>query len=201
MESYKDLCKCVNIPRKVKELDYWSINNHGNEIMAYYEPNCLDNQGEATFILDGHSYESRNIYHLRKSLRKVQSVGPAQNSTYFYKSCLKMGTVTLPTVDLRDATEVTEKLMQGRSMGRYTSKRDIEVLIQTHAEEIQEIKDTNRKLQQKLENFKINIDSILEQHKKEFQQFTDKIKEDLQEAYTNEHPPQVKVPFITYFGY
>lgn len=98
LKSYKDVCQCMNIPKAVHNLRYWSINNHGNELMAYYENDCKEAFVESTYILDGHSYETRNIYYLKKSHRQILSFGPAKNSTYFRTSCLKLGRSTFPSV-------------------------------------------------------------------------------------------------------
>lgn len=89
LQSYKGVCKCINIPISIYYLRYWSINNHGNELMAYYENNCKETVAEPTFIMDGHSYDSRNMYYLRKSHNKVRSIGPAKNSSYYKTSCLQ----------------------------------------------------------------------------------------------------------------
>lgn len=39
IKSYQDICLCVSIPYDVQQMARWSINNHGNELLAYYETN------------------------------------------------------------------------------------------------------------------------------------------------------------------
>lgn len=168
-------------------MKYWSINNHGNELMAYYENDCKESFVEATYILDGHSYDSRNIYHLKKSNRKIESFGPAKNSTYFKNSCLKMGSNVLPTVELSEEKEESESRMKDRSIGSPTPTSQIAVLLQQQTEEINDLNDKTRNLQQKLDHFKMNLDLIVKKHKQDLQEFAKKVKEDLQDKYGIEY--------------
>ncbi len=37
LESYKNVCSCVNVPEYVQNMDKWSIDNHHKDFLAYYE--------------------------------------------------------------------------------------------------------------------------------------------------------------------
>ncbi len=42
LSSYKNICSCQNIPANVQSTDKWSINNHANDLLVYYEPGCTE---------------------------------------------------------------------------------------------------------------------------------------------------------------
>lgn len=69
----------------------WSINNHGNGLFAYFEPNCTEQKSKALYINAGHWKNSRDMHsHTRTyggTTLKIQSLGPASNCTYFQQSC------------------------------------------------------------------------------------------------------------------
>lgn len=69
------------------------MNNHGNELSGYFEPDCSDRKWKPKFFPAGHSQDSRKVYmhHMtdgRTSQRfGIQSFGPA----YFQAGCNSAG--------------------------------------------------------------------------------------------------------------
>ncbi len=41
LERITDVCACVNVPSDVNQMDRWSMNSHGKDLLAYFEPNCM----------------------------------------------------------------------------------------------------------------------------------------------------------------
>lgn len=88
LNEYKQLCTCINVPESVQQLDQWSINNHGNKLAAYFEPDCGESQWKKKIIPAGHSNSSRMMHaHQRKdniagAVSKVQSLGPLPHTIY-----------------------------------------------------------------------------------------------------------------------
>lgn len=91
LESYKDVCNCQNLPQYVEDMSKWSIDNHGNELLAYFEPNCEEKKSKALAINAGHWINSRDMHthtqYNRGATLRIQSFGPDPNSTYFKTSC------------------------------------------------------------------------------------------------------------------
>lgn len=93
LEKYKNICSCVNVPGYVKHMDTWSINNHHNELLAYYEPDCSASKWNPDLIHAGRNGFS-NFMHsfyqtddVTKEIYKYQSFGPNPESIYFQTSC------------------------------------------------------------------------------------------------------------------
>lgn len=95
LQKYTSVCSCENVPYDVSKLDKWSINSYNNEILVYFEPNCLQKKWKALFIDGGENQNAREIGYLRildnitKLKYKVQSFGPNPNSEIFKTSCIK----------------------------------------------------------------------------------------------------------------
>lgn len=95
LESYKNVCTCINISTYVKNLPKWSINNNGNDFLAYYKPDCEDGKWKPELVPAGNwqGYGSTNIFQYEKFdittnvSFKIQSIGPNLNSAYFRTSC------------------------------------------------------------------------------------------------------------------
>lgn len=93
LESYKDICSCVNIPDYVQKMARWSINNHGNELLAFYDKDCSEKKWKARVIPAGMWDDSASIYTYKiadwatSTQHKIQSLGPNPNSTYYQISC------------------------------------------------------------------------------------------------------------------
>ncbi len=91
LESYHDVCSCVNVPKYVHFMGNWSIDNHHNRLFAYFEPNCATNFSSALFIEAGHWPKSRDMHtHTRKygeNILKIHSFGPDPSSEYYSLSC------------------------------------------------------------------------------------------------------------------
>lgn len=74
-------------------MDKWSINNHHNAIIAYFEPECSEKSWKSKYFAPGHSYGSKHIYYrntdfVNKKLYGIKSLGPDPSSTYFHASCI-----------------------------------------------------------------------------------------------------------------
>lgn len=70
-------------------MEKWSINNHGNDLWAYYDSECLS-ESNARFIRAGSSLDSdmhRHRFQNGKNDNNIKSIGPILNSTYFEASC------------------------------------------------------------------------------------------------------------------
>lgn len=70
----------------------WSINNHGNSLLGYFEPNCMTKYSRPLYIEAGHGSSSREMNTDKRTnyngtIMKVQSFGPDPNSTFFLPSC------------------------------------------------------------------------------------------------------------------
>lgn len=91
LQSYTDVCTCKNIPKYVEDMSKWSIDNHGNELLAYFEPNCEEKKSEALQINAGHWINSRDMHthikYSRGTTLQILSFGPNPNTTYFKTSC------------------------------------------------------------------------------------------------------------------
>lgn len=87
------MCTCVNIPYQAQQMAEWSINNHGNELFAYYEPNCSKKRFEPTFIPAGYNKQSYKMHMhekidpLTETRYKIQSIGPDPKLEYFKRNC------------------------------------------------------------------------------------------------------------------
>ncbi len=95
LESYRDVCSCHNIPKYVLDLGTWSFDNHGNDMVAYFEQDCVKEKFDPVYIPAGHSTLSREIYRNvendenTNTSYKIQSFGPKEDSVYFMQSCQK----------------------------------------------------------------------------------------------------------------
>ncbi len=91
LDSYYDVCECVNFPKYVHIMGNWTINNHGNSLLAYFEPNCATEFFKAMYIEAGGWSKSADMHtHTRKygeNMVKVHSFGPDPNSEYYSLSC------------------------------------------------------------------------------------------------------------------
>lgn len=93
LETYRNVCSCVNIPEYVQKMTTWSINNHGNQFIAYFQKDCSEDKWKALFIQAGQWDESASIYKHKitdwatNTQHKIQSFGPDTNSSYYQISC------------------------------------------------------------------------------------------------------------------
>ncbi len=93
LESYRNVCSCVNVPEHVQKMRKWSIDNHHNDLLAYYEPCCSKDKWNPKLIAAGHYADSRNMQDNHKTdpvtniKYRIQSFGPNSNSSYFNISC------------------------------------------------------------------------------------------------------------------
>ncbi len=94
IETYYNVCRCINIPQYVQDMEMWSIDNHHNQILAYFEPDCGEQSSKALYVDAGHCPKSRHIYTHTRTYRgskiKIHPIGPDPKSTYFKQSCSKL---------------------------------------------------------------------------------------------------------------
>ncbi len=71
----------------------WSVNNHHNAILAYFEADCSEDKWDTKYIPAGYSWDSTYASGHNKKDRvtnttdTIQSFGPDPNSPYFQTSC------------------------------------------------------------------------------------------------------------------
>ncbi len=93
LESYRNLCSCQNVPSFVQNMDKWSIDNHANDHLVFYEPGCTEMKWKAEKIRAGFSYMSKNMHKFSKTdcitgdISKIQSFAPVPG---FTTKCGKM---------------------------------------------------------------------------------------------------------------
>lgn len=85
------------MPEYVQQLNKWSIDNKGNEKIAYFTPNCQSSSyspsphwipaGNSSFSLGLGSF--KEVDQGSGSVYKIKSFGPDFESEYFKKSCSK----------------------------------------------------------------------------------------------------------------
>ncbi len=178
LKSFKNVCSCVNIPEFVQILDRWSMDNHHNDLLAYYEPDCSVNKWSPEFIAAGHWRNSTDIYNFMKTdnvtkIRyKIQSFGPLQNSSYYQTSC----TTGQTTTEYRKPA-ITENPQSLQTNTERIINEDADVVGPMHI-----LTTKNIKLQTEIDQTKINqcnfqteIERLLKQLKIDFDQLTEKI--------------------------
>ncbi len=93
LQSYKNLCSCVNVPEHILNTNTWSIDSHNNDLFAYFEPNCSKQRVPPLFIQTGMAstlirpYEKQRIDLSSRTQHIIESLGPDPNSTYYNISC------------------------------------------------------------------------------------------------------------------
>lgn len=129
LESHRNVCSCVNVPKYVQQMGVWSINNHHNDMLAYFKPNCSEKNTGSKFIAAGGAYDSNAVMHHSrvddeaKVYLKIQSFGPDPNSAYFLASCTHdlsktRMLVTSGSADNFETTTESEKHAYGNQIGR-----------------------------------------------------------------------------------
>ncbi len=112
LESHINVCSCVNVPQYVQDMEEWSINNHHNDLYAYYEPDCTEEKMEPIFIAAGNNWDTRNMYnHIELDgesglTYKIKSLGPDPQSAYFQNSCVSSH-ITMESNEVKITTEST----------------------------------------------------------------------------------------------
>lgn len=95
LESYNNLCSCRKVPSYVQQLEKWSVNNHGNAMIAYFSPDCSSSTYSSLWIPAGQSSYSfglglfKDVNQSTEIVTKIQSIGPDPNSEYFKNHCNK----------------------------------------------------------------------------------------------------------------
>ncbi len=113
LERYRDVCTRINLPRYVQNMSKWSINNYGNDFLAYYQPNCFENKWKAEHIPAGFEcYGSACMFFYEKNdsvtntVYKIQSIGPNPNSKYFWTSCVNQVVLWKDLLDIQQKQDL-----------------------------------------------------------------------------------------------
>ncbi len=161
LESYRDVCKCINVPQYVQSMRYWTTNNYGNGFLAFYQPNCFESKWKAETIPAGQwcslgsncMQEYIKTDNVTNTTYKIQSIGPNPNSKYFKTSCSQIS--------------INNELM--------AKDEQLEKQIQTISTEILALKNTNVELESKLEDNYRSLEDSIEKLKDEFDNFVLKL--------------------------
>ncbi len=185
------MCSCINIPQRIHKLPKWSINNHGNGLMAYCEPDCNGTLWKPDIVKAGHYSFSRNM-HLHKKVNedtkmeyKIQSIGPNQNEPYFKKNCAKRLVLYLEGLEnvSNNRTEIVNVL----------SNQTFEVMLQQHKKDFENLANKfvilERKFnilevkwqqsESKLDDCQRKVNVTLEKYKEEIEDLRKHVKKDL----------------------
>ncbi len=188
LESYRNVCTCINVPQYVQDHTRWSINNFGNDFLAYYQPNCSENKWKAELVPAGlwchgsrcmHQYEKTD--KVTKIKHKIQSIGPDPNSTYFKTSCeqVQVNNQTVDTVKVEHLT----KMISSEDLPNYQQKQDqhfssldanndqLEKRTDTILTENQGLKNANIELESNRENLCRRFENLIEKLKNDFDNF------------------------------
>lgn len=170
-ESYSNVCSCINIPNDVQILDKWSVDNHGNSMMAYFEYNCSSVDLAPLWIPAGRSSYSTGLGLFQKikynsgTSEKIKSIGPDPNSIYFQSSCnvqqlgeFEQGKVLDRNLEdhlsrrLYKLENYIEEL-ENESRGNYT----IEHILQLHTSDFQKVSSGVEELKENNVNISAKI--------------------------------------------
>ncbi len=182
-ESYKNVCSCINVPSQyVQSEDGWSINNHHNDVLAYFEPDCMETKWKSKFIPAGYNPDSKEISGYVKTdsetneTYQIQSFGPDPSSPYFQTSCYS----SQVKPHSRKLPESTTEIVNDAKVDLNQQFEDMSIQF----EEIKRQNDNSKQnqdhfmndvLKQLLEGFS-ELKENMAQLQQEFGNFTDKIK-------------------------
>ncbi len=169
LESYRDVCTCINVPQYVQNMTQWTINNHGNDFFAYYQPNCSESKWKAQYIAaDFECFGSRCMNHYEKfdsvtnTKYKIQSIGPNTNSKYFKTRCT--------TALQKDVLNLGQN--HEHDFSSFNAKNDqLKKRIDTLLNEIQAMKVKTVELESKLENKSRSYEYSVKKLKNDFEIF------------------------------
>lgn len=109
LEQHTDICACVNVPLREKFPYHLPINNkHGKDLLAYYEPNCLQKKLKPIYIAirehpnnfwDTDELEELSILEAQNQLT-IRSLGPNTNSEMFKTSCINNSNVVVMELEV-----------------------------------------------------------------------------------------------------
>ncbi len=174
IESYRNLCTCRNVPQYVQQLKWWSIENNGNTLIAYFTPDCFSSNSTPSplFVPAGHSSFSfglglfKEISSRNGGIYKIQSFGPDPNSEYFKRSCNRNCTGSMCEFD-------TKTDMDGPIVKRMRkNKMKLQVLIekfQNFSRQVNEIGPMHEEAAIKLESAKNDLNNKLQEQINEMQ--------------------------------
>ncbi len=172
-----NVCSCVNVPPYVQNFEKWSINNHHNDLLAYYEPDCTENMWNFRFIEAGHNGHSRNVHAFKetdsvtKKTYKIQSFGPDPNSTYFQTSC-NASQVT--------ATEISKTFTTENQM---SLNADFNKRLEALTYQFSELRVNQSDIRKEQTTHFANLTQTVAELKQGFLDFSTKIKSDLHDIF------------------
>ncbi len=107
LEGYTDVCACANVPFVANYTETWSINSNGKELLAYFEPNCLQKTSKAQFTVDTHGKNVIDVFKLeemneikRQNRYRIRSFGPDPNSEMFKTRCKNNANVAIMGLEM-----------------------------------------------------------------------------------------------------
>lgn len=189
LESYREICRCVNIPVYVQQMEKWSINNHGNEVMVYFEPDCKADTHPPYLVRAGHSADSRKMFLFHDTTTKapllVRSIGPDPNSAYFKANCFYFTSISnlsnqVNTLEQRlhqtedNLFRTEEKLLQAETVlvdfhqsvqNIQESRQNESIILTTKFQEIQQSLDDNKRA----------LDDKVQKQQEDLQDLTDRL--------------------------
>ncbi len=184
LESYRDVCTCINVPQYVQNMTEWSINNYGNEFLAYYQLNCSETKWNAVHVPAGRwCYISRCMHlfektdSVTKTTYKIQSLGPDPNSKYFKTSCtqkpINSGTMDSVRIENQNKSVSGTDLLnvQQNSASIATKNDQLEKRIDFLSTEIQALKNKTVELESNQKNHYKNWEDWIKKLKDDFEIF------------------------------
>lgn len=127
--SYSNICSCNNIPKYIQNMNKWSIDNYGNSLIAYFEPNCGSSQYSPLWIPSGFSSYSMGISlfsqtsEFNEIISSVESFGPDINSEYFQLNCINIYSSIVKFVVLEPGNEAKNAESYAESNVEMTSSK------------------------------------------------------------------------------
>lgn len=159
LKTFKQVCSCHNVPEDIRSIKNWSINNHGNSLMAYYENDCLANEFLPLWIPPGRSSFSiglgstQQVHTNSDNTNKILSVGPDMDTNYFKRHCI---TDNVNDNNAQDSLQCTTP--------SFPSPREA-LLLKPIEFMMEEMSNEVSKLQDELKNSEKRLKEMLEQIK------------------------------------
>lgn len=125
LEGYRDVCACVNIHFNVNYNDTWSINSYDKDLLAYFEPNCLQKKWKAWYTVDRSCKNVINIFELKQmneidkqNRYTIRSFGPDPNSEMFKTRCKNNANLAIMGIELLETENKFTNPMSNVNAGK-----------------------------------------------------------------------------------
>lgn len=161
LERYWRVCYCINVPEYIQNIENWLIGNNGNELLAFFETDCLQDKWKPLLIEGGHFLESKEMSALRQQVgkhepgenrpNKILSFGPNPNASYFKISCISSERNMAQNYEYLQLKQNYEML-----------KEKLEILNRTGEAQIEEVKNKVLKLEPYVDKLQVNITHSLQ---------------------------------------